>query len=86
MAMLAAKLADALNALAGRCAVLVPMGGFSHHDRPGGAIEDPELREVCAEVLIAKLNDTISVTRLDAHLFAPQVTEAIIAKLTEISA
>ena len=86
MAMLAAKLADALNALAGRCAVLVPMGGFSHHDRPGGAIEDPELREVCAEVLIAKLNDTISVTRLDAHLFAPQVTEAIIAKLTDISA
>ncbi|MEL6296190.1 MAG: Tm-1-like ATP-binding domain-containing protein [Pseudomonadota bacterium] len=80
------KLAAALNAVRGPCAVIVPMGGFSHHDRPGGAIEDPDLRAVCAETLEAQLNSAISVTRLDAHLFAPEVTAIITTTLAELSA
>ncbi len=80
------KLAAALNGIKGPCAVILPMGGFSHHDRPGGAIEDPDLRAICAETLETQLNSAIPVTRLDAHLFAPEVTANITATLAELSA
>jgi uncharacterized protein (UPF0261 family) len=36
-----AALAEALNAFDGPAQVIVPMGGFSHRDAPGGEIEDP---------------------------------------------
>lgn len=84
MAMVCKTLAESLNALAGPCAVLLPMGGFSHQDCPGGAIEDPALRVVCAETLENELNSTIPVTRIDAHLFAPEVTEAITSTLADM--
>ncbi|WP_435138807.1 Tm-1-like ATP-binding domain-containing protein [Pseudopelagicola sp. nBUS_19] len=86
MELVSRKLAEALNANSGPCAMIVPMGGFSHHDRPGGIIEDPTLRMVCAETLEAKLNGSIPVIRLDAHLFAPEVTEMISRTLAELSA
>ncbi len=49
MAGQAAALADTLNTATGDTHVLIPMGGFSHQDRPGGAIEDLRLREVFAD-------------------------------------
>jgi len=86
MILVSTKLAEKLNVLTGPCAVILPMGGFSHHDMPGGAIEDPDLREVCRETLVAELNPKIPVTTLDAHLFASEVTDAILTTLTELSA
>ena len=80
------KLAAELNALSGPCAVIIPMGGFSHQDRPGGEIEDPALRNICAATLEDQLHDTIPVTRLDAHLFAPEVTKAITSTLATLPA
>ena len=50
----AIALADALNAATGPTHVLLPMGGFSHEDRPGGAIEAPRLREIAADVLMSE--------------------------------
>ena len=85
MVLVATKLAEELNALSGPCTVIVPMGGFSHQDRPGGAIEDPALREVCADTLDATLTN-IPVTRIDAHLFAPEVTGAITSTLAHLPA
>ncbi len=85
MVHVATKLAEELNTLSGPCAVIVPMGGFSHHDRPGGAIEDPALRALCAETLETHLNN-IPVTRIDAHLFAPEVTDLIIKTLGDLPA
>ena len=86
MVLVSTRLAEALNTLSGPCAVILPMGGFSHHDCPGGAIEDPELREACAETLSAKLNAAISITRLDAHLFDPEVTEATTTRFAQLNA
>lgn len=86
MILVSTKLADELNTLTGPSAVIIPMGGFSHHDIAGGAIEDPQLREVCRETLTARLNPNISVTTLDAHLFAPAVTDTILTTLTKLSA
>ena len=84
MALVCEKLAQSLNAITGPCAVILPMGGFSHQDAPGGAIEDLGLREVCAEVLESKLTHTIPVTRIDAHLFAPEVTGTITSTLADM--
>jgi uncharacterized protein (UPF0261 family) len=81
--LVATRLAEALNALEGPCAVIVPMGGFSHQDAPGGAIEDPELRAICAVALETQLTD-IPVIRLDAHLFAPEVTDTILSTLSDL--
>jgi uncharacterized protein (UPF0261 family) len=78
------RLADALNALPGPCAVIVPMGGFSHHDRPGGAIEDPELRAIFADTLDKHLN-AVPITRIDAHISAPDVTDCILTTLNELT-
>jgi len=49
MAQIATVLVDALNANTGPRSLIVPMGGFSHQDCPGGAIEDPALRGVFLE-------------------------------------
>jgi uncharacterized protein (UPF0261 family) len=83
MVLVTTRLAEALNALEGPCAVIVPMGGFSHQDAPGGAIEDPELRAICAVALETQLTD-IPVIRLDAHLFAPEVTDTILSTLSDL--
>ena len=50
----ATALASALNQSTGPTHVIIPMGGFSHEDRPGGAIDDPELRDITAEILTAQ--------------------------------
>lgn len=70
-------LTDSLNAATGAAALIVPMGGFSHQDCPGGAIEDPELRQVFLDRAQERLNPGIPVIELSAHISAPEVTEAI---------
>ena len=85
MALIATKLAQSLNALDGSCAVIVPMGGFSHQDREGGEIEDTSLRSVCLETLQSNLASNIPVTAIDAHLFAPKVTTAILETLKNLT-
>ncbi|WP_136442622.1 Tm-1-like ATP-binding domain-containing protein [Pacificoceanicola onchidii] len=81
MALVAGKLATHLNALAGPVSAIVPLGGFSHHDRPGGVIEDRALREVCLETLKRDLRPDIPVTPLEAHIFDGAVTREILAHL-----
>lgn len=81
MVQICTVLAAELNALTGPCAMIVPMGGFSHHDCPGGAIEDPALREVCVQTLEASLSENIPVIRLEAHISAPEVTDSILSTL-----
>ncbi len=85
MALVSTQLAVHLNALAGPCSVIVPMGGFSHQDCAGGPIEDEDLRAVCLETLRRHLRDNITITPIDAHIFAPEITEAIMSKLADIS-
>lgn len=85
MALIATKLAEALNALTGPCAVVMPMGGFSHHDRAGGSIEDIELREICLQVLRKNLKAEITLSVLDAHISDCAVTDATLSHLYRFS-
>ena len=86
MARVSEKLAEHLNALAGPCAVIMPMGGLSHHDRPGGMIEDPALRATCRDTLRAQLGAHIQLIESDAHLFDPAITQAVLTTLDELTA
>ena len=81
MRIVADRLAVDLNALDGPRALIVPMGGFSHQDCPGGAIEDRELRDVFLQRVRDRLLPQVRLETLDAHISAPEVTEAVVATL-----
>jgi uncharacterized protein (UPF0261 family) len=82
MAAQAAALAGLLNRAAAPCHVILPMGGFSHEDAPGGAIEDPALRGVLARGL-ERAARAYTVRRMDAHINDPEVAAAAVAALFE---
>lgn len=76
----AVALAEALNKATGLTHVLIPMGGFSHEDRPGGTIEDPQLREIAANMLEAAAR-AYTVERLPHHINAPETATAAVVAL-----
>jgi uncharacterized protein (UPF0261 family) len=78
-------LASALSEGSGPCTVLVPMEGFSSEDRPGGAIEDPDLRHVFADALEQALPPHIPLTRLPWHVNDARCAEAAADALAALS-
>jgi len=85
MADQARALAEELNAATAPTHVLIPMGGFSHEDRPGGAIEDASLREIAAEHLTQNAR-AYTVSRITAHINDPETAQATIAILKDTMA
>ncbi|XDZ64440.1 Tm-1-like ATP-binding domain-containing protein [Alphaproteobacteria bacterium LSUCC0396] len=79
----ASQLAAALNSGQAPTKVLLPMGGFSSEDRPDGAIEDADLREVAAQSLEASAQ-RYEVVRTSAHIFAPETANKAVHLLLEI--
>jgi uncharacterized protein (UPF0261 family) len=75
-------LTDSLNASTGPTALIVPMGGFSHQDRAGGAIEDKDLRQLFLDRARARLGPEITVTSIDAHIADAEITAAILDATT----
>ncbi len=61
--------------------VLIPMGGFSSEDRPGGAIEKPDLRAAFADAL----ETHIPLTRLAGHINDKSVAHAAADALRDIT-
>ncbi|WGH79253.1 Tm-1-like ATP-binding domain-containing protein [Jannaschia ovalis] len=78
----ARRLADALNHATAPCHVILPMGGFSHQDRPGGAIEDPRLREIAADILEARARRYVT-ERVPHHINDAETATAVMARLEE---
>ncbi len=76
----ARALATDLNCSRAHCEILLPMGGFSSEDRPGGAIEDPGLRECAAEVFENEAT-AFEVTRMPDHINSPEVAKRAVAGL-----
>ncbi len=73
----------ALNQSTAPCHVILPMGGFSHEDREGGAIEDPELRAITADIL-ERAAQAYTVERLPLHINSPDVARAAVATLHDV--
>ena len=84
MERVAASLCEHLNAspLAGH--LIVPMGGFSHQDRPGGAICDPVLREAFLGTATRLLDRRTEIVRTDAHIGDPEVALLVMERLSPI--
>ncbi len=81
MAALARLLAENLNASDYPATMIVPMGGFSHQDCPGGAIEDESLRRVFLEAVRAPAMPTIRIQPIDAHINDPRTANAVLEAL-----
>ena len=81
MAHMATALCQDLNAAPGMSHLIVPMGGFSHQDRPGGAICDPALREVFLQTAEGVLHSHSKITVTDAHIGDPEVAILIMERL-----
>lgn len=80
------ELIKALLPNSGPTTLIVPMGGFSHQDGPGGAIESLKLREVFLDTARALLPNTITLEVLDDHISSPNVTSSIVAALDPVLA
>ena len=63
--------------------LLVPMGGFSSEDRPGGAIEDEALRGVFLDTVTRELDGRVPVTTINAHINTPECARAALDALLE---
>ncbi len=86
MASLARLLAQNLNASRAPVIMIVPMGGFSHQDCPGGAIEDEGLRRVFLEAFRASATPAIRIQPIDAHINQPETAAAVLVALKPVLA
>ncbi|MEM7047927.1 MAG: Tm-1-like ATP-binding domain-containing protein [Pseudomonadota bacterium] len=84
MRQMAEKLASALNVCTGPRALIVPMGGFSHQDRPGGIIESEELRAVFLSVMQEMLCDEVTVHIRKEHIADQAIIACIIDTLDHL--
>jgi uncharacterized protein (UPF0261 family) len=81
MGALARLLAEGLNRSTAPATVIVPMGGFSHQDTPGGAIEDESLRHAFLSAFRAVAMPAIRIVPIDAHINQPETTATVLAAL-----
>ena len=86
MNLVATTLCEYMNAAGEPTALIVPMGGFSHQDCPGGEIFSPDLRDVFLRTVNRQLSGRTVLHVTDAHISDPQVAEKIMECLTAIPA
>ena len=77
MANMAGLLAESLGPSRVPTTMIVPMGGFSHQDCPGGAIEDARLRQVFLETFQACAAPAIRIVPIEAHINHPRTASTI---------
>ncbi|KZL20927.1 hypothetical protein PsAD2_00919 [Pseudovibrio axinellae] len=81
MEVVAEALIESLNTATGPRALIVPLGGFSHQDCVGGAIEDPDLRRTFLNRAEKLLNSDVQLIVQDQHISARETTKTIIETL-----
>ena len=76
-------LSDALNQASGYTLAIIPMGGFSSEDCPGGIIEDKKLRNIAADCLQEKAR-TYEVIKIDSHINDDDTAEFAVNSLLSL--
>lgn len=84
MRRVAGLIAEKLNAGNGPAGVVIPLGGFSDQDRPGGAIYDPEADAAFIETLKRRLAPRVRVVEVDSHINDPRFAEAACRLLRDL--
>ena len=75
---MAAILAERCNAANGPLVILIPQGGFSAFDRPGGPFYKPRAPEIFAQTFKEKLKKGIPLHILPFHINDPEFAQALI--------
>lgn len=65
-----------LNAAERTVDLIIPMGGFSHRDAPGGEIEDASLRQLFAQTAREQAASNVRITELSHHINDRQTAAA----------
>ncbi|MDZ7695481.1 MAG: Tm-1-like ATP-binding domain-containing protein [Deltaproteobacteria bacterium] len=68
----------------GPVSVLIPMGGFSAFDSPGGPLESPEIRDVFRQTIRAELPEGIECVESPHHINDPEFAEVILASIKRL--
>ncbi len=84
MVAVATALCAQLNAARGSVCLIVPLGGFSHEDRPGGAIEDRSLRDAFLETAVRSLDGRHEILETGAHISEPSVDALVMERLAPV--
>ena len=84
LAGLGRALAGRLSSSGAAAAVIIPMGGFSSEDRPGGTLENRKGREAFADAVLAESSGNVEILRTDGHVNDPATAELAAGKLTEM--
>ncbi len=84
MAGLGDALANVLSEATRSTTVIIPMGGFSSEDCPGGLLENKPGRAAFAESLMAQANNRLRVVRTDGHINDFAVAELAVGMLREL--
>ena len=82
MTRVAEIIAGKLNNAKGPVVVLIPRGGFSDRDRPGGVFYDPDNNELFIKTLKKNLGSEIKVEELDCHINDPEYAQRAVSLLT----
>ena len=85
MIIVAKALCDSLNLTKGPTKLIVQMGGFSHQDISGGAIEDENLRNIFLQTVNQNLKSHIKLVTHNVHISDPEITVSILNTLEEYS-
>jgi uncharacterized protein (UPF0261 family) len=82
---LADHMADLARDARGPVRFYLPLGGFSSHDSPAGAIHEPGLPPLFADYVTQVMPDTVDVQVIDAHINDPAFADALIAAVRAIA-
>ncbi len=77
---------ERVAAARGPAALLLPLGGFSAYDRPGGVFYNPAADRAFVEAAVAAVGGRVPVVQLEAHINDPQFAEAAVAWLLRLAA
>lgn len=72
-----------LNAAERPVDLIIPMGGFSHQDAPGGAIEDASLRELFAKTARIQAASNVRICEIPHHINDPRTAAAAVKALSK---
>ena len=75
MAELGRELAERFSKDGGAATVIIPKGGFSSEDRPGGALENRRGREAFADAVAAASPGGTEILRVEGHINDPATAE-----------
>ena len=85
MVRVATEWANILNSADRPPQVIIPMGGFSTQDRPGGCLENPRLREICLQVLESE-RQNFHLHPIEAHIGDQETAKCVARMFFEWSA